>query len=284
MLTARSEFLIGCETLMLNFLFWNVNNKPISQLVAELVLQHGIDVVALAEHGKIDPEMLLKDLNRDGVEYYSASKSPRTVAFTKFKPQYVKRVFKDNYLLIHSLTLPARTDILFGMVHLPSKLYQSEYDQSDLATRYPRIIEEVEGSARHSRTILVGDFNMNPFERGMAGSETFHSVMDRSIAGRQSRVVRGMERRYFYNPMWSKMGDLSEGPPGTYYYGGSTPLMYFWNTFDQILIRPSLIDKFVSEQLQVVTEVNGQSLLNRMGRPNKNSGSDHLPLMFSLDV
>ena len=118
----------------------------------------------------------------------------------------------------------------------------------------------------------------------MAGSESFHSVMDRRIAGRQSRVVLNRERRFFYNPMWGRMGDLSEGPPGTYYYGGSTPLTYFWNTFDQVLIRPALTNRFMSDRLKVITEVNGQSLLNEMGRPDTSVGSDHLPLMFSLDL
>ena len=269
---------------MLNFLFWNVNNKPVSRLLADLVSQHEIDVLALAEHGEINTETLLRALNRDGVEYYSASITPRIIAFTKLKPQYVEKVFENDYLLIHRLTLSARADLLFGAVHLPSKLHLSEYDQSDIAGRYPRIIENVEEAAGHSRTILVGDFNMNPFERGMAGSETFHSVMDRRTADRLSRVVLNRERKFFYNPMWGKMGDLSEGPPGTYYYGGSTPLTYFWNTFDQVLIRPALTNQFVDDRLKVITEVNSQSLLNEMGRPDASVGSDHLPLMFSLDV
>ena len=270
---------------MLNFLFWNVNNKPIASLVAELISQYEIDVATLAEYRRyVDAATLLKYLNQDGIEYYSASTSPRLVTFIKFKSQYVEVMNEDDYLLIHRLILPRRADILFGAVHLPSNRYQSDFDQSDIATRYPRMIEGAEQSVGHSRTILVGDFNMNPFERGMAGSETFHSVMDRRTADEQSRTVLRRERKYFYNPMWGKMGDLSEGPPGTYYYRGSAPLTYFWNTFDQVLIRPSLAGQFISDKLRVVTEVNGQSLLNENGRPDSVVGSDHLPIMFSLDI
>ena len=44
--------------------------------------------------------------------------------------------------------------------------------------------------------------------------------------------------------MWSLYGDLYHEPVGTYYYKNAELVNYQWNIFDQILMRPKLINKF----------------------------------------
>src|SRR5258708_10996591 len=53
-------------------------------------------------------------------------------------------------------------------------------------------------------------------------------------------------------------------------------MCYFWNTFDQVMLRPSLIDYFEEDGLKVITEVRGESLLER-GRISTRY-FDHLPI------
>ncbi|MHC4430644.1 MAG: hypothetical protein ACYTBS_02275, partial [Planctomycetota bacterium] len=77
---------------------------------------------------------------------------------------------------------------------------------------------------------------MNPFEHGIVGAAGIHAVSDRSIAARGTRKVGGEDRRFFYNPMWSYFGDVSPGPPGTYFYDTGTQVNLYWNIFDQVLI------------------------------------------------
>ncbi|MCP4213910.1 MAG: hypothetical protein GY765_04595 [bacterium] len=125
---------------------------------------------------------------------------------------------------------------------------------------------------------------MNPFEPGFVSTEGFHSVMDKRIARKVSRKVQGEERSFFYNPMWGRLGDESAGPPGTYYYSDSQYVCYFWNTFDQVLLRPGLVDLFSNDCLKVITEINGTSLIRENGTPNKSITSDHLPLLFRLNI
>ena len=77
------------------------------------------------------------------------------------------------------------------------------------------------------------------------------------------------------------MGDHS-GVPGTFYYGsGGSPINFFWNTFDQVLLRPEFARHFLSEDLAVITGVGGESLLNSKGTPNR-SVSDHFPIVVTL--
>ena len=88
----------------------------------------------------------------------------------------------------------------------------------------------------------------------------------------------------FYNPMWGRFGDESVGPPGTYYYSSSDNLSYFWNIFDQVLIRPVLMPFFNEERMKVLTRVGDKSLLTTNGLPDADAVSDHLPLVFRLDL
>jgi hypothetical protein len=142
------------------------------------------------------------------------------------------------------------------------------------------MIARLEKQIGHSRTIVIGDFNMNPFEAGLVSSEGFHATMARSIAGRKSRTVLGEVRHFFYNPMWSLLGDCSPGPPGTYFYPSSPPLAFLWNTYDQVLLRPDLANFFEPGDVRVIDSAGSQSLLTSAGIPNR-AVSDHLPLFVT---
>ena len=66
-----------------------------------------------------------------------------------------------------------------------------------------------------------------------------HGVMSRNVASRELRTVQGQKYPLFYNPIWSLMGDLNQGPPGSYYYESSQHVEHFWWMFDQVLVRPA---------------------------------------------
>jgi hypothetical protein len=130
----------------------------------------------------------------------------------------------------------------------------------------------------------MGDLNVNPFEDGMVLASAFHAVMTKDTAMRGSRTVQGQKYPYFYNPMWSHFGDQRSGSPsGTFYYEKAEHLVYFWNIFDQVLLRPELADAFEHENLRIISRVGNTSLLGENGRPNLKIGSDHLPIVLDLE-
>jgi hypothetical protein len=188
-------------------------------------------------------------------------------------------VSDSDYCAIREIIPPVGEKILLVAIHYPSKLFTSNEDQSLLMPRIMEQINEAERQHGHMRTVLVGDLNMNPFEAGVCGSEGLHAVMCKSIAKKGSRTVYGQERSFFYNPMWNFLGDESAGPPGTYYYQNGV-IAYFWNTFDQVLYRPALLDGYRESDVSIVTQIDDASLLTN-GRLARDY-SDHLPLFFTV--
>ena len=80
------------------------------------------------------------------------------------------------------------------------------------------------------------------------------------------------------------MGDDLKGPPGSYYYADSNYVSYFWNTFDQVMLRCDLVQYFSNEDLEIISSISTESLLNEHGIPDKKSFSDHLPLGFTINI
>lgn len=114
--------------------------------------------------------------------------------------------------------------------------------------------------------------------------DCFHAVMSRHTARRRSRRSGGRERCFFYNPMWNHFGDRPPSPPGSYYRRGSGQTEYFWHLFDQVLLRPDLLDYFTDDSLEILTRIGQQSLVDRHGIPDPERVSDHLPLFLELSI
>jgi len=266
----------------MKFLFWNIKKNPVGAILSKIVEHHEVEVVILAECP--DPVAILIDLNSVAETLFHLTDDQRTrvVIYTRFPREYTRTAHSDFYLTIRQLRLPRKSEILLAATHLPSKLFGNE-DPSEIASRMAAKISEVERELGISKTVLVGDLNMNPFDRGVVGANGFHAVMTRTIARRQRRMVRKeASRSFFYNPMWGRFGDTTEGPPGTYYRPGTSFIEYFWHIHDQVLIRPDLLDSFDDKSLRVLTECGETKLVGKTGIPAQSRLSDHLPLLFAL--
>jgi hypothetical protein len=269
---------------MLTFLFWNTNGKPLVEAIVELAEEQSVDVLMLAEC-EVAPAKLLIALNKnESLFYFAPGNSPRLVMFTKFPDRYVSSVFKSSRVSIRKLALPAREEILLVLVHFPSKLYWSDDSQMLECAELARTIGDEERHAGHSRTVVVGDLNMNPFEKGLVGASGLHATMARTVAERASRVIQGKTYPFFYNPMWGHLGDWLERPAGSFYYERAEQVTYFWNTFDQVLIRPALLDRFRSDEVRILDRVGQTSLATSGGLPDGKNASDHFPLLFKVDL
>ena len=253
-------------------------------MVAELAEDHRADVVILAE-STIAHAGLLTALNRGrGSGFHlSTGVSKGVTILTRFSRDFLRPVFESDHISISRVRLPARSELLLAAVHLPSKLHWSSESQSFECVELARRIVEEEDRVGHQQTVLVGDLNMNPFEPGLVSSVGLNAVTSRRIAERVTRTVQGRAYRLFYNPMWGHFGDVRGDTAGSYFYDSAEHLNYFWNVFDQVLLRPELAKRFNPDQLSIMKSVGDRSLVRGDGRPDATLYSDHLPIVFELE-
>lgn len=270
---------------MTTFLFWNVNRKDLSDLIADVALERSVDVIMLAEC-RVPPADLLRKLNRRVRSdfHYASNGTEPVLFFTNFSRGFSRVREVGARYSVRELTLPGAVTILLFAVHLQSKLYWNDDSQAQQCTQLAHIIRSHEIGAGHNRTVMVGDLNMNPFEKGVVGAAGFNATMHRGIAAKGERTVAGDRFPFFYNPMWNHLGDARNPIAGTYYYDRNEHVNYFWNIFDQVLLRPDLMDRLKPGSVQIVTAVGAIDLTDPQGRPNKRVASDHLPLLFSLNL
>ena len=185
----------------------------------------------------------------------------------------------DYFTIRHIPHKTLGTHLLVG-VHFPSKSYANDSDYNAMAQLLKQSIEKAERTTKDCKTVVVGDFNMNPFEEAMVAAYAMHSVSDRNMALKGSRIVRSQSYTMFYNPMWNLLGDAAK-PSGTYFYPRSGQLTYFWNVFDQVIIRPLLMDNFIIDSLKIIETIGTFPLVDKNKRPDK-SITDHLPIFFEI--
>ena len=256
------------------------------KIVANLALRYEVDVLMLVECS-IEPSVLLTTLNRhrrSEYHYAPGRVCKKIEIFTRYPRQFIEPIYEEDRLTIRNLKLPGAIDLLLAVTHFPSKLYWNDASQTTESIELANSIRLAEKQVGHFRTVLVGDLNMNPFEDGVVSANGLHGVMSRNIAEKGTRVVQAKEYPFFYNPMWSLFGDATPGPPGTYYYGRSEHKVFFWNIFDQVLIRPDILPLFSNEDMEIVTSDGDTSFLSSQGVPDANIASDHLPIFFRIGL
>lgn len=271
----------------MNYCFWNLNNHDLADLLYDLVEEQNIDLIFLAECN-LKPAYVLRKLNKHTNAFYFCAgiTCDKIQIYTKFKDSLLGLLSETRRMTARYLYSPVlNNNITLLCLHLPSKLHWTGDDQAAYLLGVKSFVDSVESLVGHKQTVVFGDFNMHPFEHGLVQSGGFHTTMERAIARRLVRKIDGVEYDFFYNPMWGFLGDLGKGKvSGTHYYSPAKPINYHWNLFDQVIMRPGLIDYFDDEYLDIVTEIKGTSLLTEAGLIDSKHFSDHLPIKFCFNL
>jgi len=261
-----------------NYIFWNTNRKAHIEYISEIVSEYDIDFIILAEFPENQITYLIRALNLNNQFYLIPNISNKKIhIITKMIPSKIDYLEEDNnvrFLSFFDLDIKERLNL--GLIHLPSKLHASENDILIPIQRTNSMIDDIEKN--NELTILIGDFNMNPFEQGMLSANGFHAFPRKIESKKNKRVVQTIEKKIFYNPMWKYL-IREDNPIGSYYYTSGGAYTLHWHVFDQVLLRPQLIP-FLNraELIGSFKDVN----LIRNNKPNKEV-SDHLPLFMKLN-
>lgn len=260
--------------------FWNLKRKDLTGLVCDLALATDADVVVLNEC-TVPILATLRALNSNVEQHFFVPESnseDRFHCFCRNSALDLTEAHKGFRTSVRKLNLGSKQALL-GLVHgVDIRNYDPETRQS-LAQYLADEIRFVESEQGHNRFILMGDFNMNPYDRGMNLAMGLNAMMTRACVAAGHRTFLGTKYDFYYNPMWSLFGDGSEGPAGTV-YDTSNQGAYGWNMLDQVVINHSIVNEF--QGIRIMTHAGSNCLTDAKGRPDSSKASDHLPIAVTL--
>ncbi|TAE03602.1 MAG: hypothetical protein EAZ97_01260, partial [Bacteroidetes bacterium] len=129
----------------------------------------------LAEAGENETN-ILQTLNKEAVNFsFLPNINNKISIFSKLKAvSSVITLEKTARLSFQKIEMPDSAKILLVACHLVAKNNYSNADQNISITQTIRHILEVEKTENCKNTIVIGDFNMNPFEKPMVKTTGFH--------------------------------------------------------------------------------------------------------------
>ena len=260
----------------MRILFWNTHqNENINDVLSQLIIENSASIIVLAEYSA-NMDELIATLTLYGItmkQYFTCCERIKLLGAL----DCVESRFDSTHYTIQVIN---NKDILC-CVHLNSKLHpEHEGYRETLITQIVHELQNIEQKVGTKNSIVVGDFNINPYETSCIDARYFHGIPVCREAERGSRTIAGYEYHMFYNPMWNFLGDFQK-PYGTYYYNGGGTKNTYWNIFDQVIIRPALKKRFLKDSLKILTETETRYLLDSKGHPDMNI-SDHLPIIFEI--
>jgi hypothetical protein len=281
--------------------FWNINNNTdLADILIDFVKENDIDILFLAEAQKTKKNKRKAKVDDILLDFIIKSKRQLTDTYYiipngDFRVKVISRlspnVFKLKNKLINSSRWTAFYIDISGIikinlfpVHFYSKVNWSESSLALECVNFSRDISLVEKDTNCLNSILIGDFNMNPFEHGMVASNGIHALQDLDYLAieKDGREIDGTLYKFFYNPMWNFLGDESV-PFGTIYHRTSGHVSQEWNIYDQVILRPELKDHITKKSTKIITTISGQKILKTYNRPD-DKYSDHLPITLNLIV
>lgn len=277
----------------MNFLFWNTEKKSACyDVIIDIVVEKNIDVIAIAEFpiGPDEAKTFLSKLKTidSNFELLQTVTIEKVLVFYNKANAIVLNQYNEGKVAIKKISAKTfKVNAYIAFCHLESKVNINDEEQAERVTKLKETLCSFENDIddKDGFLLLCGDLNMNPFEKGLIKANGLNAVMDSSIAKRKSRTVQGQSYKFFYNPMWGFLGDLGKGNvSGTYYFNPSNHIQYFWNVFDQVLLRPEAIPYFDKEALNILTSTTHYNLLKKSGAIDDKQYSDHLPIIFKLNI
>ncbi|QEL88194.1 hypothetical protein [Bacillus mycoides] len=287
------------------FMFWNVKlstqgddyNKRlenIMKVIVETSKEYNLDFILLAEAQKFNTQEMLKLLNYDNEKYRVGieedilldTKQRFVILHTIDKESVVWQDIDPKRRILSTYYNLYGTKILINLVHLRDKYNYSDKTLDGYARNHAKYIRRLEDEFEIKNSLMVGDFNLNPYQDGMISVDAFNAIMCPNIASKDIRVWDGNKYKYFYNPTWSVFGKQSDGQVlGTYFYNNSSELdLAYWHMLDQLLLRKDMLDFYKFSSLEIISKIKTIELTNDKDIPNAVEYSDHLPIKFTIEI
>ncbi|WP_088345183.1 hypothetical protein [Bacillus cereus] len=286
-----------------HFMFWNINLKTkgkdynkkhdnIHNAILTMSEKYDLNFILLVEAQQLDIESMLQSLNHKKKGKFSLGVTDKVLSITKQRfvilhtvnNNILQRTDDKRRILSTAFNINGN-DVLINLVHLRDKYNYSDKTLDAYAQYHAEHVRKFEIENYSEKSLIVGDFNLNPYQDGMMNVNAFNAIMSPNIVEQGVRKWNGKEYKYFYNPSWNVLGkqDNDNQVFGTYYYDNNKEVdLAYWYMLDQLILRKDLLKSYQSSSLKIISNFANVDLLNEKGIPDEREYSDHLPVKFTM--
>lgn len=283
----------------IRILSWNYQGKTNKYKLGalhELVSENKTDIVVLQEASGIKISSTLSPTYFE-VNYINGKSSSSVRVFLKknlFYHSPAKLGAFNKYALLNLKLVNSNIEFNLFAVHLYSKVGRSERKQMWKNLTFLEEINDWEQVTRNDKSIMIGDFNHNPFDANLLDPYVMNSRDSRDIITHQKQFGPiGSKEKYWYNPMWNLLGDHdpytnSKRISGSYYFNNEdeTPV---WNMLDGFMLRPSLMNGIDFSESRIITGTTNHQFVKPLVLKKDESlineyYSDHLPITLTINI
>lgn len=259
---------------MLNILFWNLKGNAVEDYIVNCIVENDVDIAVFSEFKGIDFNKIEKQLGMM-YEHITSVQEDRKVTLIAKKTFGVSTVQQEKRYNIYNINTAVK-DYLLVAVHLEDRIHYEPDERKETIRDLVRYIEQTEESFRCQNTIVVGDFNANPYDEELLSKSAFNSVLFKEIIDKNEfSNPKSKKRKRFYNPILHYISEDTKMYGSFYYEKHTTP---YWYCLDQVLVRKKLANSI--KHVEYLKRIDAMDLLKNAIPDNKIS--DHLPLLVKL--
>lgn len=274
---------------MLNILFWNLNRKKNTEHIINCIVENNVDIAVFAEYKDKDGKVMIIDTaaiehGLGSMYAWISGVEPdgKVILLAKKTIGEVRKIQQDDrsrYSLY--IVSTAVKNYLLAAAHLEDRL--SDPYSANRKKTIGRLVSEIKSNEeilRIENTIVIGDFNANPYDEELLDKDAFNAVLFKPIIKTSEFTSPEGDRiKRFYNPIIHYLSESTEMYGSHYYDGNTKHWTPYWHCLDQVLVRKNLVD--LIQEVKYLKRIGDESLLNRSKKPDERI-SDHLPLLVTL--
>lgn len=261
----------------MKFLYWNTNKSAEIGVIIELLRQESPDLFFLSETDKTLLANGFESLEGIGYEYFDNPGCER-VSILKKKELEVDLGIQNKYYTALKL---GNYETFVVSIHLPSQMYRHMNSLKEIIRDFRADIDLYIGDSVEKSILIIGDFNVNPYEQPMVDFDGF--LANNSTDSRSQITHAGKSKSSYYNPTWKLYGRKKF--PGTKYYprpsASSYDIMEF-HFLDQVVVSQCLLNNIIEEKIEIIEQIGDTQLL--FDGSKSIEISDHLPLSYQYKI
>jgi len=256
-------------------IYWNTKNISEIDRVIEIATQENPDLIFLSETSIELLNVNSDQLDKIGYEYFPNPGCERVIIL-KRKVIDIELGLQTRYYTSLKIT-GINTHII--SVHLPSQMFQHMDALKEFIRDFRTNIDSEIGSSLTERILIIGDFNVSPFDKAMIDFDGF--VATNSINARSEITHLGKNRSTYYNPTWQLYS--RNYFPGTKHFkrpSGSSYDVLEFHYLDQVVISQRLRQDMATDNIEIIENAESHSFFDKT--KNMIEGSDHSPIMYEF--